>query len=296
MGSRYALVTGVVTLAAAGAISGCGSSSSSSSSAGNQVERAAFVSTSTSGYRMHFAMVLSSAGLPQPITAAGVGRVNVQQHTGSTDLAMNLGNSPQVVQALGTSTLNISELVDGTTLYIKLPEQLTSKVPALGSKPWLKIDVAKAASAAGIPGLGSLVNNPASSDPGQFLQYLRAAGTVTKVGTQTINGFSTTQYHGVIDLDKVPSSAASSSRSQEQAAISGLEKATGLHQIPVDVWIDNQNLVRRIRMNFHETASGQAIGVGITVDILEYGPQPPPAIPPASQVTDASSLAGATGG
>jgi hypothetical protein len=241
---------------------------------------------------MHFGMVLSSGALPQPITAAGIGRVSPQHHTGSIDLAMNLGNIPQVVQALGTSTLKISELIDGTTLYLKFPAQLTSKLPSFGSKPWVKIDLAKAASSAGIPGIGSLIDNPASSDPSQFLSYLHAAGTVTKVGSATVNGVQTTQYHAVIDLDKVPSSEPAASRSQAQAAIAGLEKATNLHRIPVDVWIDGQNLVRRIRMNFRETTSGQTVGVGITVDILDYGAQPPPAIPPPSQVTDASSLAG----
>ena len=294
-GSRRALATGLTCLAAVGAIAGCGSSSSNSSSA-NQVVRAAYVSTSTSGYRMRFGMVLNSSALPSAITAVGAGRFNVRQHTGAITLEMNLGNIPQVSAVLGSSRLLLQELIDGTTIYVKLPDALSSNLPSLSGKPWVKIDLAKAGSASGVPGIGSLVNNPASSDPSQFLQYLRAAGTVTKVGSDTVNGIPTTHYRAVIALDKVPNALPAASRSQAQAAVAGLEKITNLHEIPVGVWVDSQNLVRRMRISFRESlATGQAIDAAITVDIVGYGPQPPPVLPPADQVTDASALAGASG-
>ena len=80
----------------------------------------------------------------------------------------------------------------------------TSKIPTF-SKPWLKVNLAQAASAAGIPGLSSLASNPASTDPSQLLQYLRAvSGTVTKVGSESVNVVQTTRYHAQIDLDRVP--------------------------------------------------------------------------------------------
>src|SRR5436305_9516200 len=200
--------------AAAVAVAGCGSSSGAGS-ASNQVVRAAFVSTSTSGYRMQFGITLSSTALPQPITGTGAGRFNVKQRQGEVALDMSFGSIPEVASVLGSSTLHVEELVDGKTVYMKLPASLTRKLPSLGSKPWLKVDLAKAASAAGVPGLGSLVGNPASSDPSQFLQYLRAAGgSVTKVGTAQVNGISTTHYRASIDLDKVPNTLPSASRSQ----------------------------------------------------------------------------------
>ena len=288
------LATALACAAAALAVAGCGSSGSSSNQA-NQVSRAAFVSTGTAGYRMRFGMVLSSPGLPQPITAAGAGRFNVRRRSGEVTLDMSFGNIPQVATVLGTSTLHLRELIDGTTVYIQLPDALTSKVPSLSGKPWVKIDLAKAASAAGIPGLGSLVNNPTSSDPSQFLQYLRAAGSVSKVGSDNVNGIPTTHYRAVIDLNKVPNALPAASRSQAQSAIAELERLTNLHQIPVGVWIDSQNLVRRMRISFRESVQGQSISTAITVDIVAYGPQPPPVLPPAGQVTDASSLAGTSG-
>ncbi len=218
----------IACVATAFALAGCGSSSSSSN-ASNQVQRAAFVSTSSAGYRMRFGMVLSTSALPTPITAVGTGRFNVHEHAGEIALAMNFGNIPQIASVLGSSTFLLREVINGTVVYIKFPATLASKLPSLSGKPWVKIDIAKAASAAGVPGIG-------------------------------------------------------------------LEKLTNLHQIPVGVWIDSQNLVRRMRMAFKESLStGQSVSTAITVDIVQYGPQPPPVLPPADQVTDASALAGATG-
>jgi hypothetical protein len=288
-------VTVLAGAAAAIALAGCGSSSSNSASS-NNVVRAAYVSTAASGYQMRFSLRLSSSALPQGITGGGTGAFDVRDHSGSLGVDLNLGNSPEVVQLLGSSTFHIDEVLSGTTIYVKLPTALTSKVPSLGSKPWLKVDLAKLASSAGVPGLSSLVNNPASSDPSQFLQYLRAAGTVTKQGTAVVNGVQTTQYAAEISLDRVAATVPSASRASAQQAVAGIEKLTHLHQIPVVVWVDSHSLIRRMRVTLNETvATGQSTNTQITVDFLKYGPQPKPAVPPASQVTDASALSGLTG-
>jgi hypothetical protein len=52
-----------------------------------------------------------------------------------------------------------------------------------------------------------------------------------------------------------------------------------------------------MRFSIPETVSGSgSLTAAVTIEIPEYGPQPPPAVPPASQVTDLSSLAGSSGG
>jgi hypothetical protein len=288
----------VACVAAALAVAGCGSSSNSSTSASsNKVTRAAFVSTNASGYQMHFTLALTSSALPQPINATGGGTFDVRDHAGALALDMDLGSSPQITQVLGSSTLHMDEVIHGTTIYVKLPDALTSKIPSLSGKPWIKVDIAQAASAAGVPGIGSLVNNPTSSDPSQFLQYLRAAGTVTQDGTEVVNGVQTTRYKATINLDRVPNALPSASRSSAEAAIKGIEKLTNLHQIPVVVWIDGQNLVRRMQLSLDESLqSGQSVNTKVTVDLAKYGPQPKPTLPPSDQVTDVSSLTGGAAG
>src|SRR5437763_17124499 len=108
-------------------------------------------------------------------------------------LSVDTSSIPGASQALGGGNFNITELIDGTTFYMRFPPALASKLP--GGKQWLKFDIAKLASAGGVPGLGSLLNNPTSGNPAQLLQYLKASsGGVTKVGTQTVDGVPTTIY------------------------------------------------------------------------------------------------------
>jgi hypothetical protein len=74
----------------------------------------------------------------------------------------------------------------------------------------------------GIPGLSSLLSNPTSSDPSQFLRYLRAtSGGVTKVGTQTVDGFQTTEYRAKIALNRAPNAFPAASRAQVRQTIAG---------------------------------------------------------------------------
>jgi hypothetical protein len=61
------------------------------------------------------------------------------------------------------------------------------------------------------------------------------------------------------------------------------------------VWIDAHHLVRRVQTTLDMDLGGQNIQETVTVDLSDYGPQVPPAAPPASKVLNLSSLAGLTG-
>jgi hypothetical protein len=273
-------------------VAACGSSSSSSvtsSNAADTVAKAASASAGAAGYKMTLSMKISSPALSQPLTATGSGSFSIPDRAGSFNLAMDFSNEPQVAQVLGSSTFNIEEIIKTPIIYVKLPDALAQKIP--GGKPWLKIDLDKAASAAGIPGLSSLTSNPASSDPSQLLQYLRAvSGTITKVGSEQVGGTQTTHYKATISLDKVPDAVPAAQRKGAQQAIASLENLTHLHSLPVDVWIDDHNLVRQMKMSFASSSGGQNVDTQMTIGIPEYGPQQPPTAPPDSQVTDASAF------
>jgi hypothetical protein len=276
--------------AGATAISGCGTSSTI-----DPVAQAATQSTSAPGYRMTMSMTIGSAQLPAPMTATGSGRFQTRNHAGQMSMTMSLGalaNNPAVRQALGGSTLRLDEVVDHLTVYMRMPAALTSKLP--GGKPWLKLDLAKAGTAMGMPGLGALANNPAGSDPGQMLGYLRASsGHFQDLGKGEIDGVQTTHYRASIDLNKVAAQFPASERQSVQQTINTLKSRVGLSTLPVNVWIDEHHLIRRMQFAFGENvpAVGQ-MHFSMTMDITGYGPQPAPAIPPASQVTDITSLAG----
>jgi Zn-dependent alcohol dehydrogenase len=274
-------------------VAACGSSSSStsvtSSNAAATVAKAASASAGAAGYKMTLSMKISSPALSKPLTASGNGSFSVPDHAGSFNLSLDLSNEPQVAQVLGSSTFQIEEIIKTPIIYVKLPPALAQKIP--GGKPWLKIDLDKAAAAAGIPGLSSLTGNPASSDPSQLLQYLRAvSGTITKVGSDQVGGVQTTHYKATISLDKVPDALPTAQRKGAQQAIASLENLTHMHSLPVDVWIDDHNLVRQMQLSFASSSNGQTVNTQLTIAIPEYGPQQPPTVPPDSQVTDASAF------
>jgi hypothetical protein len=103
------------------------------------------------------------------------------------------------------------------------------------------------------------------------------------VGSESIDGVPTTGYRADIDFGRVPDALPAASR----AAVEGLEQLSGIHNIPVVVWIDARHLVRRVQYAFNENLpTGQTLNTFVTVDVTQYGPQPAPVLPPASQVQD----------
>jgi hypothetical protein len=208
-------------------------------------------------------------------------------------LAINLGENPQAIQAFGSSTLRMDEILDGGIVYVKLPSAVTGALTTLG-KQWIKVDLSKLA---GVPGLSTLESSPASSDPSQMLRFLRAAsGSVVAEGRQQVGGFETTHYRADLDLDRVADALPSAEQGMAKQALSALEQQVQAHTIPVDVWVDGHQLVRRIQMNFGGSlANAQTLQLGMTIDFSNYGPQPRPTLPAADEVQDLSGLT-ATGG
>ena len=134
---------------------------------GSPVAQAATLSSTSPGYRVHMWMQTTSSVLDAPVTASGSGVVDLRDHAIGMSLAMDLGDDPQVIQQLGSSTMRLDMVLDGGTAYVKLPSSLTSALGA--SRPWVKLDLAKLS---GIPGLSSLADGPSTSDPTQALEML----------------------------------------------------------------------------------------------------------------------------
>lgn len=292
----------LAALALAGAAlvaGGCGSSSSNSNSshsgaqasAAGAFQRAAYVSSAASGYRVAIHLREGSPVLGGAITGQGTGSFNLPRRAGSMNLTLAL---PPNLGAVGP--LSLREVLSGDIVYVKLPAVLASKLP--GAKPWIEINLAQVGKAAGLQGLSSLTGGPGSTNPGQFLQYLRAAssGGVHRVGPATVDGFQTTHYRATVDLSRVAAAAPAAQRANLRQAIASLQKLTGLRQMPVDVWVDPQHLVRRLALAYKATISGQSLSTQMRLDFLSYASQPVPATPPAGQVTNAGALLSAAGG
>lgn len=133
--------------------------------------------------------------------------------------------------------LTETRYLDGM-LYQRIPQQASMLADG---KQWIAIDVNQVAANHGDSGLSSLLAS-APSDPTQLMVYLTAVeGQVKTVGPDTVDGVPTTHYDATIDLDKVATldpGAASTTKH--------LEQELGSNSLPVQLWVDQQNRLRRI--------------------------------------------------
>jgi hypothetical protein len=250
---------------------------SSSNNAVDPIAVAATQSSNSPGFRMLLSMRIGSDALPAAVTGQGSGSFSTHARTGSMTLTVGVPTGG------ATRSIRISEILDGPTVYMQLPSSLMSGLGSVG-KRWIAVNLAKVS---GIPALSSLESNPASSNPSEMLQYLKAAsGSVSNEGHQVVDGFSTTRYHANIEISKIADAVPASERAAAQQAMAQLQKLAKIGQIPVTVWVDAHHLVRQMTMTITATASGQTINEAFTIEIPQYGPQPPPTIPPASEVAN----------
>ena len=257
-------------LAVALAIAGCGSGQSTT-----PVIRAADVTARSPGYRLAGTATISVQG--------GQGRSSHMTMNGSFDRRDRVGTMTAVAGVLGHS-VRIPEVLSHLTVYMptKAVPNATKLAP---NKRWLKLDMSRAVGGAGISSL------PTATDPSQFVDYLRAVSSgITNDGGATVRGVHTTHYHATIDLDRYPRLVAPSRRQAVAASVENLEATLQSHTMPLDVWIDRQHLVRRIALNFGECVSGAHFRFAMSADLYDYGPQPRPKMPSASQTYDLTPL------
>ena len=259
---------------AALALAACGGGRTHSAA---PVIRAADITAGAPGYRL--------AG-SATITGARAGAVQMTM-SGVYDRRDRLGRLSTVLHVAGEQ-VHISELVSKLTVYMG-SDAIPNGTQLAGGKPWLKISMSRAMGAAGF---GSL---PTTTDPSQYVDYLRAVSTsTTKVGTAAVRGIPTTHYHAIVDLNRYPDLVPAAQRKAVSSSVKNLEAALGGHTMPLDVWIDGHHLVRRLGLHFAECVSGAHFQFNMTADLYDYGPQSRPRTPPASQVYDLTRALQAT--
>jgi hypothetical protein len=263
----------VASVALGAGVAGCGSAAPSI----GPVVRAADATAQVPGYRIAASM---------QVTTPVVGSLQMTMN-GVYDRPTRSGFMT-AAETVGGRQLQFSEVFSGLTFYLR-----TAHLPSLArlthGRPWLKFDMSRMLGAMGVGAL------PTGTDPSQFVDYLRAVSSATtRQGSATIRGFATAHYHAVIDLDHYSKLVPRKEQATAQRGIRTLEAALGSHSMPLDVWIDHRNLVRRIRLAFSECISGQRIRFGMTMDLYSYGPQPQPSLPSSNRAYDVTPMMAAT--
>jgi uncharacterized membrane protein len=262
--SRRPLAALVLLPLVAFLVAACGSGGAMSL---DPVASAATKTVAAKTFKATFTAQLTAQGQSFSFSGGGV----VDDANGAADLTMDFASLP-LPQGQGKVELRF---VDGA-MYMNLPF-LAGSNP--GGKPWLKIDIAKAASALGLD-LGSF----RGVDPDQGLKQLLAAGDVQKVGEETIDGEQMTHYYAVVDVAR-----AAQLKPQQRAALrKALQGMNG--SAPVDVWIDDQGRVRRETMSIDYGKALDDAHMTMTFDFSDFGVDVSVEAPPADQVLDLSNL------
>jgi hypothetical protein len=288
---------------------GCGGGSSSSNAslepiAFDELAQSASTSADATSGRFSFDLSLTFPGTDDPFAFSGEGAFD--EASGRASFAVDMSSVAKLlggfVSGLGGANAaglpdfddpagwKIDVIQDGAAAYVRLPA-LDDQLP--DGKTWIRGDASEAASL----DLDEL-ERFAASDPRDVLSTLRAVtGDVETVGSEELRGVPTTHYRATMDPAELEKLATGKDRTATESLVDPLATRSGLGPIPVDVWLDAAGLVRKLSMSFEATepSLSRSSEVSMSFELWDYGQVVDIALPPASQVADASALRGQAG-
>lgn len=227
--------------------------------------------------------------LEQTLTLPGAGRV-ATSGSGVMDTAAQVSHltlkvtrvPDVVVGAFDTTDLSTEVITDRATVYTHSAQ--LSQLLGAGRK-WVKIDAVEVGRAAGVD-IAALPQ--AGQDPAQAMRQLRAvSGKVETVGREKVRGVETTHYRTTIDLRRYSAHAPAA----ERAAIDRLIDEIGAGTIAVDVWIGEDDLVRRLSQKLPLKIPGGPTEIEQRFEFYDFGTRVRIDVPRPSEVTDVTDLA-----
>jgi hypothetical protein len=181
----------------------------------------------------------------------------------------------------------LEAIQDGSTVYVRFP--LVSKELPDG-KSWIKGD-AKEFAGAGGAGLGQF-GSFAGTDPREAFSYLKAvSGAIETVGGEKIRGTETTHYRATMDAAKAAELVPPDQR-QGLGNLDAMLGQAGMSAIPLDVWLDAEQRVRKLEISLSVTAPGttEEARTAMTMELYDYGEPVDLPLPPADEVADVATL------
>jgi hypothetical protein len=230
----------------------------------------------------------SKAGLPQPIEIKGDGVVDNARRLGR--LEFDFGSLAESLKGSGLDEgdLNGEVIFDGFIFYMRFPA--LSQVLEEG-KVWVKFDLEELGKAQGID--LSQFTQFGQADPSQALQYLRAvSGDVEDKGSEEVRGVSTTHYVAQVDLRKFPDVLPEEQREAAKKSVDSLiDQLGGESELPMEVWIDDEGLIRRQRFDFSfEPQGATEFSFRYDIELYDFGVQVDVEPPPAEETADFTEL------
>lgn len=165
-------------------------------------------------------------------------------------------------------------------------QQIPGMEQQLGAE-WTKVDLREAYRAAGVD--IELFLPPGGNDPKQWLEQMRkTSDKVEEVGTEEVRGVETTHYKADLELRKAVDHVPAARRAEAERAIDKIIEISGSEGYPMEVWIDDKKLVRRMRMDaeMNNPAMGGKIDIDMTMELFDYGTPVSLDVPDDDEVKD----------
>jgi hypothetical protein len=279
----------ILLLAAALVLPACGGGDSVTA---EPVAEAAAKTTEAGSSRIEFTMEMEGAG--ESFTMRGDGLFSYSPAKGR--MTVDLGDVAELSGVeLGDGRMEF--LFDGLVYYMRFPEGAKELGP-LGDK-WLKIDLEKVGEKTGVDFSAFQQMN---QNPAELLQFLRGTSDeIEELGEAEVRGVETTRYRATIDLEEAAERAADAGdlpdemREAMKAGVERMKAQTGLETLPVEVWVDDDGLLRRMQMDLSFPVEAQEVAMEMTMDLFDFGVDVSVAPPPESQTVDITTLAGGGG-
>ena len=214
-------------------------------------------------------------GREVPIRGEGVSDVGGQR----AHMRMDMSAMADIMRDAGETgefadpdTWQMEMFMDGRFMYMKFP--LAEK--GLGGKAWAKMDLFKVSEAIGID--PALVRaSQQQGDPTLMLRQLRTVSDeVKKIGTENVRGVESTHYRATVNLRKYPEVVPEADREKARRSIDKLvELSGGREESQMEVWVGEDGLVRRMKMEQFQKQPGQS-GVtrnNFTMEFTDYDAQ-----------------------
>lgn len=265
------------------------SSCAAEASAAEVVAGTAAATVDTSTAKMTMTLHMSDLPGARDLTMEGKGETDLS--TGRTLMEMDMGALLAVSGAAEEIDATMETLADGRTIYMR--GAMFTGALGLPEGTWLRADLDELGKAQGLD--MRQMQASGTNDPRQTLALLNGVSEdgVEEIGEEKVRGVDTTHYRAQIDLERAIEEADGVA---DRKAFEQFVETLGSDTVEVDVWIDGDNLLRRLKMDMPLPEEAGDAGSSVTMELFDFGTAVDVSPPPADQTQDFLEVAAAGGG
>jgi hypothetical protein len=105
-----------------------------------------------------------------------------------------------------------------------------------------------------------------------------------------VRGAPTTHYRATVDLRRLETQAPPGKEGEWQSYVQSLAAGIGTNEVPVDIWVDDEGYVRRLRQEYPLPGSDGTLTTTVTTELYDFGVDVDVQVPPADQVASLTDL------